>query len=63
MEAVDLTELIEQLEDNIDGLEEALKPVIEGPLSNVAGKLPLLDKSKLYALVTYAIESMIFCGY
>jgi hypothetical protein len=53
--------LLEQLDDEIDDLEEAISPLIKKPLSESASKLPLLDKAKLYVLVTYAIESMLFC--
>jgi hypothetical protein len=53
--------LLEQLDDEIDDLEEAISPLIKGPLSESVSKLPLLDKAKLYVLVTYAIESMLFC--
>lgn len=61
METTDLVPLIEQLDDDIDDLEEALGFLLQGSLSNTAGKLPLLDKAHLYVLVTYAIESIIFC--
>jgi len=30
------------------------------PLTETAGKLPLLDKAQLYVLVTYAVESILF---
>jgi exosome complex protein LRP1 len=63
MEVADLIPLIELLDDNIDDLEEALAPLLKGALSDAAGKLPLLDKAQLYVLVTYAIESIIFCAY
>lgn len=55
--------LIEQLDDEIDDLEEAISPLVKGPLSESASKLPLLDKAKLYVLVTYAIESILFCKF
>lgn len=61
METTDIIPLIEQLDDNVDDLEEALDPLLKGALSETAGKLPLLDKAHLYVLVTYAIESMLFC--
>ncbi|EPE24297.1 hypothetical protein GLAREA_08148 [Glarea lozoyensis ATCC 20868] len=52
--------LLEQLDDEIDDLEESLAPLIETALSDTTSKLPLVDKAKLYVLVTYAIESMLF---
>lgn len=61
METTDLEPLIDSLEDNIDDLEEALEPLLKSALSDIAGKLPLLDKAQLYVLVTYAIESILFC--
>lgn len=61
MESIDLVPLIELLDDNIDDLEEALEPLLKSALSDAAGKLPLLDKAQLYVLVTYAIESILFC--
>lgn len=61
MDSTDLVPLIEQLDDNIDDLEDALSPLLEGALSDTAGKIPLLDKARLHVLVTYAIESILFC--
>ena len=61
MDSVDIASLIEQLDDNIDDLEDALAPLAKGFLSDTAGNLPLLDKAQLYVLITYAIESIIFC--
>lgn len=53
--------LLEQLDDEIDDLEESLEPLLKQALSEISSKLPLLDKAKLFVLVTYAIESMLFC--
>ena len=61
MEATNLSELLEQLDDNIDDLEQALSPLIEGNMLDKAQKLPLLDRAKLYILMTYAMESLLFC--
>lgn len=61
MESSDLVHLTGLLDDTIDGLEEALEPLLQGSLSDIAGKLPLLDKAQFYVLVTYAIESILFC--
>lgn len=61
METIDLVPLIEALDDNIDDLEEALEPLLKNALSDATGKLPLLDKAQLYVLITYAIESILFC--
>lgn len=63
MDAANLSPLLEQLEDNVNDLQHALSPLIKHALSDIAAKLPLLDKAKLYVLVTYAIESILFCTY
>ncbi|KAI0019082.1 Sas10/Utp3/C1D family-domain-containing protein [Xylariomycetidae sp. FL0641] len=59
MDPANILPQLERLDDGIDNLEEALKPLLGG-LPDVAAKLPLLDKAKLYVLVTYSIESMLF---
>jgi exosome complex protein LRP1 len=61
MDTSRVSSLLEQLDDEIDDLEEAISTLVKAPLSESASKLPLLDKAKLYVLVTYAIESMLFC--
>jgi exosome complex protein LRP1 len=63
MEAGDLIPLFEQLEDNVDDLEEVLLPLLQGSLSisDMSKKLPLLDRAKLHVLITYTLESLIFC--
>lgn len=62
MSSADLLSLLEQLDDDIDDLEDAIAPFVAQSLADAGPKLPLLDKAKLYVLVTYAIESMLFCG-
>lgn len=57
----DLNPHLEQLEADLDQLEEALKPLLED-LGGLSSQLPLLDKSKLCVLTTYAIESLLFCA-
>lgn len=61
MDTIDLSPLLEQLDDNIDDLEETLDPILKAPLSETAAKLPLLDRAKFYVSITYAIESILFC--
>ncbi|KAK6008567.1 hypothetical protein QM012_000470 [Aureobasidium pullulans] len=56
----DLRPLVDSLATNIDNVEETLAPLINTALSASTSKLPLLDKAKLYTLVTYAIESLLF---
>ncbi|CAK97080.1 DNA-binding protein c1d [Aspergillus niger] len=60
MEAADLLPLLEQLDDNIDDLEEALKPILDSSVVETSKKLPVMDKAKFHVLVTYALESLIF---
>ena len=59
--ATNVMDLLEQLDDEVDDLEDALAPILKAGLADTASKLPLLDKAKLYVLVTYAVESMLFC--
>lgn len=60
MDVTDITAQLDHLDDDIDKLEQALKPLMHN-LNDVASKLPLLDKAKLYVLAAYAIESALFC--
>ena len=61
MDAADIKPLLELLDDKIDDLEEALQPLLAQSVTQAAGKLPLLDKAKYYVLMSYAIESVLFC--
>lgn len=61
MESTTVLSLLDQLDDEIDDLEESLDPFSKTALAETSSKLPLLDKAKLYVLVTYAIESILFC--
>ena len=56
-----LMSLVDDLDDDLDDLEESLAPLLEPALVKTASKYPVLDRAKLYVLVTYAIESMLFC--
>ncbi|KAI1092907.1 Sas10/Utp3/C1D family-domain-containing protein [Rostrohypoxylon terebratum] len=59
MDPPNISPQLDRLDDEIDNLEEALQPIL-GNISDVANKLPLLDKAKLFVLMTYSIESMLF---
>ena len=61
MDTEELVSLIDHLEDDINDLETVLGSLTTGTLSDTAQRLPLLDRAKLYALTTYAIESILFC--
>lgn len=61
MDPIDLTPQIEQLEGKIDELEEVFRPLLKNALAETAANLPLLDKAKLYILIVYSIESLLFC--
>jgi hypothetical protein len=56
-----LLEYIDQLEIKIDDLEEALEPILQSDLEDVFSTLDLLEQGRLYVMMTYAIESLIFC--
>ncbi|KAK4199718.1 Sas10/Utp3/C1D family-domain-containing protein [Triangularia verruculosa] len=59
MDVSDVTPQLEQLDVDLDTLQEVLQPLL-GDVGDVSSKMPLLDKAKLYVLVCYAIESLIF---
>ena len=61
METSNLLSLVENLEDNIEDLEENLEPLLTAALAATTKKLPVLDKAKLYVLIVYSIESLLFC--
>jgi len=60
MDVTDITPQLEQLDVDLDVLEEALRPLL-GDISDISSRLPLLDKAKLNVLISYAIESVLFC--
>ncbi|KAH7109075.1 hypothetical protein B0J11DRAFT_238933 [Dendryphion nanum] len=57
---MDMHAQIEDLEVNIDELSTALSPLLTTPLTTTTSTLPLLDKAKLYVLLCYTIESLLF---
>lgn len=61
MEVANLLPVVDRLEDNIDDLEEALEPLLSRSLDETSKKLPLLERAKLHSLITYTLESLIFC--
>ena len=61
MDTSTLISLLEDLEENIDDLEESLEPLLETAFTVTTKKLPLLDRAKLYTLIVYSIESLLFC--
>ena len=59
-----LTEtVLQQVQEEVDDLEEALQALIQENLLQTVAQLPLLDQAKLYVLCAYSIESLIFCEY
>jgi len=62
MESEALLDLVDQLDGNLDGLEEALDPLLQDSLSATTKKLPILDRAKLNVTVVYAVESLLFCA-
>jgi len=61
MDTKDLLPLLEQLDDDVDDLEEVLQPFLSQSLSKGSKNLPVMDKAKLHVLITYTLESLIFC--
>lgn len=59
MDIADITAQLDQLDGDIDKMEETVKPLIDN-LTEIAAKLPLLDKAKLYVLAAYTIETALF---
>ncbi|GAB1312259.1 Exosome complex protein [Madurella fahalii] len=59
MDVSDITPQLDQLEEDLNQVKEALKPLLDD-IGDVSSKLPLLDKAKLYVLASYAIESLLF---
>ncbi|KAJ5116412.1 hypothetical protein N7456_000760 [Penicillium angulare] len=60
MDTANLFSLLEQLDDHVDDLEEALESCLGQPLSRKSKHLPLMDKAKLHVLIAYTLESLIF---
>ena len=50
--------LLDRLEDNLDDVEDAFRPLRN--MSETALALPLLERAKLYTLATYSLESLLF---
>lgn len=61
MESAELIPLLDRLEENVDDLEEVLQPLLKRPLADTSRKLPVMDRAKLHVLITYTLESLIFC--
>ena len=61
MDTANLLPLLEQLDDQMDDLEEDLEPFIGQSLTKVSKNLPVMDKAKLHVLITYTLESLLFC--
>lgn len=61
MDTTDLILLLEHLDDNVDDLEEALEPIVGHSLSKLSKNLPVMDKAKLHVLITYTLDSLLFC--
>lgn len=63
MNTADLIPQLEQLDGNVDDLEEVLEPLLGQSLPKTSKNLPVMDKAKLHVLITYTLESLIFCTY
>jgi exosome complex protein LRP1 len=60
MDPANVQPSLDLLNNVIDDLEEALQP-LANDMTDMTSKLPLLDKAKLYVLLSYSIESLLFC--
>lgn len=63
MDTADLLSQLDQLDDNVDDLEEALEPILGHSLSKLSKNLPVMDKAKLHILITYTLDSLLFCSF
>lgn len=63
MDSSNILSHLDQLDDEIDDLGDSLAPMLKNALSDTTSKLPLLDRTKAFVLLTYAIESTLFCMY
>ena len=61
MDAPQLPATIEQLSDNLDDVEAALKPLLNSPINETFEKHSLLERAQLCVLVTSTIESLLYC--
>ena len=57
------TETITRINDDLDTLEELLKPLLAKPLSETLDELPVLDRAKLCTLIPYVIHSLVMSRY
>lgn len=60
MDPANISPWLERLDDAVDHLEEATQPLVD-KMADTASKLPLLDRAKIYVLMTYSVESVLFC--
>lgn len=63
MDTDQVMDMVNLLDDQVDDIEEALAPLLKSTLQDIAAKLPVVDKARLYVLTTYAIDSLLFCTY
>ncbi|KAI1181899.1 hypothetical protein F5B17DRAFT_231911 [Nemania serpens] len=59
MDPANISPWLERLDDAVDHLEEATQPLVD-KMADTASKLPLLDRAKIYVLMTYSVESVLF---
>jgi len=59
MDITDIQPLLDAFESQLDRLNEVVRP-LTGDLKDLASKLPLLDQAKLYALVAYAVSTLLY---
>lgn len=54
---------LDTLDDRLDALLPFLTPLLARNIADTATSLPVADKARLYVLVTYVLESLLFCSF
>lgn len=56
-----LSENVEDIMDSLDDLEAVLEPLLTlGPLADTLGKLGILERAKLQAMLAYVTQDLVF---
>lgn len=62
MDTAALLPLLDQLDDHVDDLEDALAPLLGQALSKSSRNLPVLEQADFNVFITYTLETLIFCS-
>lgn len=58
MDETEFSAKLKQLHLDLDNLDEKIQPMLD--MQDLASKLPVLDRAKLFVLAAYAIASLVF---